>query len=213
MQGGVFSDRGHLYLVNGYQENFNRYKGGIWVFHVDGNVATLVDHSNQEDQPGTFEFQYHPWHTPCHCCTCVEEPEGIDIGRSLVSKILKYLILSVIILLPVRGVKADGPDISVGTGFGFIIQPQDQASVGPQREASRGVVFMHMPIMVSVGYSFSPFRISVEGLASFPFFCYYASAIKTVGSGGVERGRNGGPQFGKSVALAFRRSSFERSRG
>jgi len=74
MQGGVFSQWGHLYLVNGYGKNFDRYKGGIWVFAVEGDVATLYDHSNQEDQPGTFTFEFHPgdiWNR--------NEPEGIDI--------------------------------------------------------------------------------------------------------------------------------------
>ncbi len=72
MQGGVFSDRGHLYLVNGYSRDFDRYKGGIWVFAVDGSIATLVDHSSQDS--GTFRFKFHPrdW------CGG-EEPEGIDI--------------------------------------------------------------------------------------------------------------------------------------
>jgi len=81
MQGGVFSDRGHLYLVNGFWDNYPKHKGGIWVFSVEGDIATLVDHSNQEDQPGRFTYEYHPWTDPCwnDCCTCADEPEGIDI--------------------------------------------------------------------------------------------------------------------------------------
>jgi hypothetical protein len=82
MQGGAFSPRGHLYIVNGSginKDNFNRYKGGIWVFDVEETgprleLGTLVNHSNQDNEPGTFTFEYHPGDT-----WQGEEPEGIDI--------------------------------------------------------------------------------------------------------------------------------------
>ena len=77
MQGGVFSEGGHLYLVNGIHQYFDNKKGGIWVFDVNNDVATLVEHSSQD---GIFEFEYHPYNVPCGVyCECSNEPEGIDI--------------------------------------------------------------------------------------------------------------------------------------
>ncbi len=75
MQGGVFSRWGHLYLVNGYMADFDNYKGGIWVFRVEGNIATLVDHSTQAQDEGSFVFEFHTYEVG----TIAEEPEGIDI--------------------------------------------------------------------------------------------------------------------------------------
>ncbi|MBW2703639.1 MAG: hypothetical protein JRF33_22715 [Deltaproteobacteria bacterium] len=73
MQGGAFSKRGHLYLVNGYYRAFERSEGGIWVFSLDEDVATVVAHSNQEYEEGTFKFKFAPG------SVSGQEPEGLTI--------------------------------------------------------------------------------------------------------------------------------------
>lgn len=39
-------------------------------------LGTLVNHSNQEDEPGTFKYEFHPGD---YGSERDEEPEGIDI--------------------------------------------------------------------------------------------------------------------------------------
>jgi hypothetical protein len=82
------------------------------------------------------------------------------------SKILKYPFICFAVLLLAMPVKADGLDISIETGFSVVLQQGD-----------RNARFMHIPFVASIGYSLGPYRISLEGLASFPLVCYYASAI------------------------------------
>jgi hypothetical protein len=69
MQGGVFSSRGCLYLVNGFDEDFDAADGGISV--VDTVTRRRVAKSTSGS--GLFNYEFHPgW-------SRYEEPEGIDL--------------------------------------------------------------------------------------------------------------------------------------
>ena len=75
IQGGVFSENGNFYLINGYCADFDVYKGGIWVFDArDGENGYLFDRST--NGYGHFNFD---WEVDCdEYCLC-DEPEGITI--------------------------------------------------------------------------------------------------------------------------------------
>ncbi len=74
MQGGVFSENDHLYLVNGYCNDFDPDEGGIWVINKNGWYE--VDHSEIDAEH--FKFEFHPDPDPSMFCV-EDEPEGITI--------------------------------------------------------------------------------------------------------------------------------------
>jgi hypothetical protein len=69
MQGGVFSETGCLYLVNGYDQDFDEDDGGISVF--DGRTGKRVARSRSG--AGPFNYEFHPGFST------YEEPEGITL--------------------------------------------------------------------------------------------------------------------------------------
>jgi hypothetical protein len=69
MQGGVFSAKGCLYLVNGFDEDFDEDDGGISVF----NGATGVRVARSKSGQGPFNYEFHPGFST------YEEPEGITL--------------------------------------------------------------------------------------------------------------------------------------
>jgi len=88
------------------------------------------------------------------------------------SKILKYLSICFAVLLLAMPAKPDSFDIKIGTGIDVLL------GTGKKMEADAGHILRN-PIMLSIGYSFGHYRISLEGqVAAFPpLLCYYTSAI------------------------------------
>ena len=70
----MFSDTDHLYLVNGYCNDFDADEGGIWVINKNGWYE--VDHSEVDAEH--FKFEFHPDPDPSEICV-EDEPEGITI--------------------------------------------------------------------------------------------------------------------------------------
>ncbi|MFZ5995488.1 MAG: hypothetical protein ACOYU4_10945 [Thermodesulfobacteriota bacterium] len=69
MQGGVFSEDGNLYIVNGYYKDCSRRRSGVHVF--DAETGRRIAKST--NGYGRFNYEFHPgW--PNH-----EEPEGITL--------------------------------------------------------------------------------------------------------------------------------------
>jgi len=69
MQGGVFTPRGDLYVVNGNGDDFSfAVRGGIHLFGTNGR---LIAESTNDSGKGAFDFAYSPGLDD-------QEPEGID---------------------------------------------------------------------------------------------------------------------------------------
>ncbi|HKI87980.1 MAG TPA: hypothetical protein VKA38_03065 [Draconibacterium sp.] len=67
MQGGTFDFENHLYLMNGYVEDFNEKDGGISVYDVNTGFLLVKSKSGS----GNFNYEFHPgW-------SKYEEPEGL----------------------------------------------------------------------------------------------------------------------------------------
>ena len=84
----------------------------------------------------------------------------------------KYGFMVIVLLLSCPA-HAEGFDIVVGTGVSKLVGPDDKIEMG-------GLSHTHMPYLLGIGYSIKPFRVSLEGMASFPFFYYNVSVVGSI---------------------------------
>ena len=86
-------------------------------------------------------------------------------------KVFGSILLVVVLIWSPAQAWADGFDVSIDTGLTLLLGPSSTLS-------STGV---HLPLNLSIGYSFGSFRIAAEGMVAAPFLLQYVVSI--IGNG------------------------------